>query len=717
MDFNQVKKWTIPEGECNIIMDSSENVIWRKTMKVWIADFLSGPCESDTNHTWSYSVQDYSIDGGTTWKDFTNADSNLSGSSYINCYAEVPYGKTLTLRILDNTVDETGNFPEVKFEKNKTFIGAYLTATDKYSLYDDIYSTWESGSYNCSDYISQETVVQGVAYSSYYHSDLYHRLTVFPQKDSILFLGWHTFNGDDPSWDLETAYNINFSGKTINFNITDEDYVGWSISSDVDWIYFRNNVYIYGNSSIDGVGTESYDESSNTVEIDNNTTSATRVGHIFLKRDEKTVSTCTVTQTGITSNLTWDAEVSKTIKSIGTGIIGEQWDIDIENPDSEYWKVESNKSWLGIYSSDSGKGLQTYDGSNEQTDAITITIEQNTGAQRIGELRLSAKINDTYNVVRTCKVIQAGGKVFPIWDAVNKTYNLTETSSMVINITDTDNQGWTISKSGANNVYFGSPSNVQETISGTGNKQVTVVLEPNSDTTNKTTMLYLSTTVDSEKYSCGAAQIIITPYSSIVVDDVLYLGPGEKYKTFTIESLRNSLTVTNNNPDKFICTISNKTLKILPISLKNNTDSNDWNLGSVVVSDGVTSKTVTIIKKALSYYITFTLNKTDTKTYELSSAKKYVSVSLPAATNITLEYHANASATVTLDPKHGVQGLNDGESATIQNDATLHFNTTDDYTEYIESESSSIISKINVNVLGITNIFEIILDLSNMNNK
>lgn len=504
---------------------------------------------------------------------------------------------------------------------------------------------------------------------------------------------------NDPSWNLENTYNIS-AEKDLQINITDTDYVGWEITSDTSWIVLYNNNNIYGTSNITGEGDYLYTDSGTYASIAKNTSTSSRTGYIYLKRDNNIISTCTIVQSGAISAITWDAK-DQTIRSLGYGSL-DLFDITITNPELEEWKLESSESWLGFYS---GSEIESTYENDQDEDTILLNIEQNHSSQRTCEINLKVKINGVYKTLYTCTITQNAGKADPEWDLpTSLTYNSASNSTLTINITDSEYQGWKIESDDPNYVYLSASS-----LSGTGNKTVTATIYPNTASINKNVALHLRTTVDSVTYSCSICNITIQPGSNINVDDTLYLRPDENSGNFTIDTALNLTSAQkSSSSDQFTCSVSGKTLSITSLKTGNNTSVSDWNLGSVIISDGVTSKTVKIVKQALDYTIDCTNQKTGL-TYTMSrNGSKSQTIEADPATDILVAYTGNATANISFNLKNGVDSLS-GETD-LTTEQTTTFITTSDVTQYIDTSVENRTSIIDISVLGITNQLVVVLN-------
>lgn len=312
--------------------------------------------------------------------------------------------------------------------------------------------------------------------------------------------------------------------------------------------------------------------------------------------------------------------------------------VQITDSTSRGWGVSSDSSWI-TSSVSSGSGTTT----------ITLTISQNTSSsQRSATLQLKSGLD----VLDTVSIVQYGKtKTKPSWNLTStKEFSGTTIQSTTINVSDPDNAGWSISRtSGASNVYFGSPSNVQTVVSGTGSKSVTMIIEPNGGSSNVSSTITLKESSGSVITSCT---ITIKPYSNLSVSsNTVTLDPeNSSQATVNVTSTKNWTVSKKTASDQFSVAKSGNTIKVT--STRNNLSStSNIKLGEFVVSDGTTTETIEVIQSGVVYNVTVELNgKTYTVGNNPSSVNSRISVPLGETMSVTCTGNCNGQIEMYPNP-------------------------------------------------------------------
>lgn len=299
--MNSYIKWIIPEGEVLKVVDSNGDIIWRKYYKVWIADLFSGPCTT-TSYTSIIETFKYSINNGQTW---ITPQTGTFENSILDKYILVPADSNLKIKFelyADATTPNPGDYT----------VSCYLTDLNQHGVYDTIKQSWQNGTTDCDNYLNSENTVDTNAYFSFPNYDVSElSLTVNPNQDSILYLGWETGPSLTlPSWDIHSLGNsLENTSATISFTINDEDCYGWRVESSAYWAKLN------GDSYIENTCTENIE-----LNVSANASTSSRSVTITLRElsSNNIIDTCTFTQArGITGTLSWGTTIKTGINPRG----------------------------------------------------------------------------------------------------------------------------------------------------------------------------------------------------------------------------------------------------------------------------------------------------------------------------------------------------------------------------------------------------------------
>ena len=286
----------------------------------------------------------------------------------------------------------------------------------------------------------------------------------------------------DPSWNLPTTWTINADGSNDpSIQVTDNDNVGWKVEYP-DWMEAEGGI-----DSGTGSGTVSFQIVANT--------GAERSGNITLKSagGNTTYAVCSVSQKAAAKAATWSLPATQAFEAGGDGAI-----FTITDKDNVGWRL-TLPDWCLV-----SDGIT--EGSGDR-DTDLVAIANDTGSSRTGTAQLVSTDGNT--VYATCTVTQES-KILPSWD-VPSTFHFDSIgqsdlspSGLDLNITDSDNVGWTIE--GPSYVTAGSTEDNSLPISGTGDKSISLTPGKNLSTSERTFDLVLKATTGAVMSTCRCTQ-------------------------------------------------------------------------------------------------------------------------------------------------------------------------------------------------------------------
>lgn len=284
--MNSYIKWTIPEGEVLKVVDSNGDIIWQKYYKVWIADLSRGPCI--TADASIIETLKYSINNGQTW---ITPQTGTFENSILDKYILVPADSNLKIKFELYADEPTPN-------PGDCTVSCYLTDLNQHGVYDTILQSWQNGTTDCDNYLNSENTVDTNAYFSFPNYDVAElSLTVNPNQDSILYLGWETSpSWTLPSWDIHSLRNsLESTSATVSFTINDENCYGWRVDSSAYWAKLN------GDSYIENTCTENIE-----LNVSANASTSSRSVTITLMQlgSNNIIDTCTFTQ-AMAGTLSW----------------------------------------------------------------------------------------------------------------------------------------------------------------------------------------------------------------------------------------------------------------------------------------------------------------------------------------------------------------------------------------------------------------------------
>ena len=241
----------------------------------------------------------------------------------------------------------------------------------------------------------------------------------------------------------------------------------------------------------------SIESSSVKVTFAQNTTSSERVGTVTVtgtRTDGKGTysKSFTIVQSAARA-ATWSLPATQAFEAGGDGVT-----FKITDKDSVGWRL-TLPDWCLV-----SDGIT--EGSGDR-DTDLVARANDTGSSRTGTVQLVSTDGNT--VYATCTVTQES-KILPSWD-VPSTFHFDSIgqsdlspSGLDLNITDSDNVGWTIE--GPSYVTAGSTEDNSLPISGTGDKSISLTPGNNLSTSERTFDLVLKATTGAVMSTCRCTQ-------------------------------------------------------------------------------------------------------------------------------------------------------------------------------------------------------------------
>lgn len=218
-----------------------------------------------------------------------------------------------------------------------------------------------------------------------------------------------------PGWNLESEMSAEAAGLSIPYEVSDPDSVGWRLESDADWIAVDSDVVI---------------------DVNTNTSSSSRTGHVSLICDavetNYAVATCTVMQAAGAAT-----ELDPSISLL-------QDTFRVPATTTSVTQLFSSKNLTGLTATVTGALEGATVNLNEVSRTIVVNFRANTAAtERTGKVTVTGTRADgqgTYS--KSFTIEQSAAKAAATWDLPATLAFEAGGDGVVFNITDKDSAGW-----------------------------------------------------------------------------------------------------------------------------------------------------------------------------------------------------------------------------------------------------------------------------------